>query len=86
LFEIKNIIHGRFPDEITLQKHNDQPCYLNFYHRHIKALKDQRYPLNANPSVHYERNVKKLTKQFGEEQKKNAETTRITLINGEIWT
>jgi len=85
-FQVKNIIHGRLPDEITLEKHNDSPWYLNFYLRYIKALKDQRYPLNPNPSAHYERNVNKLTEQFGIEQKKNAETTQIALINEKTWT
>ena len=85
LLQIKNLIHGRLPDEITPQKHNTQPCYLNFYLRYTKALKDERYPLNPNPSAHYQKKVQMLTKQFAEEQKKNSETTRITLINGETW-
>jgi len=80
LFRVKNIIHGRLPDEITLQKYNNQPCHLNFYLRHIKALKDERYPLNSNPT-RYETTVQELTEDFGEEQKENAKTV-IELING----
>jgi len=86
LLQIKNLIHGRLPDELTSQKHNAQPWYLNFYLRYVKVLKDERYPLNPNPSAHYERKVQMLTEQFGKEQKKNAQTTRITLINDETWT
>ena len=83
LFEIKKIIHGRLPDEITLQKHNDQPCFLNMYLRHIKALKDYKYPLNSTSK--YQKDVIKLTEIFSVEQMKIAKTV-IELINGKTWT